>query len=126
MSNAEAPRVFILPAETIASAKALADQRAAESYAKWQEDTKDTGGVYRVGINLDKQFEVAKPSPKVTKIRAGLYSVAAGERTLHVEEIYDGRHWTWRVSDPGVFHDGWLGDFDTRREALAMISGLGE
>jgi hypothetical protein len=123
MSNTQAPQVFVLSDETIASANALAAQGRDESYAKWREDTKDTDGVYRVGVNLDKQFE-AKPLLKTTKLRAGLYRVVSEDRTFHVEEIHDGRHWTWRVSDQGVFHDGWFGDFATKAEALAAISGI--
>lgn len=59
-----------------------------------------------------------------TRIRPGLYHVTTAGRTLHVEEVHDGRRWTWRVTDPAVFHDGYLGDFDTKREALAMIAGM--
>jgi len=59
-----------------------------------------------------------------TKLRAGLYRVVSGERTFYVEEIHDGRHWTWRVSDQDVFHDGWFGDFDTKTKAIAAISGI--
>ncbi|AJK27396.1 hypothetical protein PBI_KRATIO_67 [Mycobacterium phage Kratio] len=61
---------------------------------------------------------------KVTKIRAGLYEVTAGGRRFTVEDMYDGQHWTWRVVDPEPFHDGWIGDYRTKRAAIAAIAGL--
>lgn len=61
---------------------------------------------------------------KTTKVRPGLYSVAAGKRIFDIEEVHDGSRWGWRVTEPETFHDGYLGDFDTKREALAMIAGM--
>lgn len=122
MSNTQTPQVFVLSAETIASANALAAQGRDESYAKWLEDTKGTDGVYRVGVNLDKQFE-SKPLLKTTRIRAGLYKVTVGGHEFHVEEVHNGWRWTWRVTDQDVFHDGWFGDYDTKKAAIKAING---
>lgn len=61
---------------------------------------------------------------KVTKIRAGLYTVSTGHRNFTVENV----GWMdyvsynpWRVTDSEQFHDGWIGDFHTKSEALATI-----
>lgn len=58
------------------------------------------------------------------KIRAGLYEVKTAKSIFHVEDVHDGQRWIWRVSEPGVFHDGWIGDYFTKREALVAIAGL--
>jgi hypothetical protein len=119
MSNTHAPQVFILPSSVLAAANELAAQGREEAFRKWQEETKDTDGVYRVGVNLDEKWEAK--APEVTRIRSGLYRAEVDTRTFHIEEIHNGQHWTWRVSDQDVFHDGWVGDFDTKREALANL-----
>jgi hypothetical protein len=57
-----------------------------------------------------------------TKIRAGLYEVTANDTTYWIMDTeVDSGVWMWRVSDQGRFHDGWMGDYATKREALEML-----
>jgi len=71
-----------------------------------------------------------------TKIRAGLYRVTTDEgREYTVENIteviraygHGGASSTpWRVSDnEGLGAMGWVGDYPTKRIALAVIAGIG-
>lgn len=58
-----------------------------------------------------------------TKIRAGLYRVATGERTYLVEDRPDlSVAYPWRLTDENAWNDPWRGDFATKREALAEIT----
>lgn len=41
----------------------------------------------------------------------------------HIEDRQDSSgQWVWRVTDVDAFHDGWVGDYATKREAMAAIS----
>ncbi|ALF01442.1 hypothetical protein SEA_LILPHARAOH_64 [Mycobacterium phage LilPharaoh] len=65
---------------------------------------------------------------KVSKVRAGMYKVSAGGREFVVENVPlsfdEPSRWVWRVVDAEVFHDGWIGDFRTKREAVAAIADI--
>lgn len=61
------------------------------------------------------------------RIRAGLYMVSNGHGNWTVEDVswmpYVS-HNHWRVMDLEKFHDGWVGDYHTKAEALQAISQL--
>ncbi|BBC53805.1 hypothetical protein [Mycobacterium phage PP] len=59
---------------------------------------------------------------KIRKIRAGLYEATRDGKVLHIEDRVDisPNSPLWTVTNPDAL-DPWLGDFGTKRAAIAAI-----
>jgi hypothetical protein len=55
-----------------------------------------------------------------TKIRSGLYQVGQ----YMIEDYETPQGWVWRVTDTENYSDPWVGDYATKRQAVAEISAL--
>lgn len=62
---------------------------------------------------------------RITKIRAGLYLAIIGHDSYDIEDRADLSPGValWRVTDLNLA-DGWVGDYATKREAIAAIDAL--
>lgn len=60
--------------------------------------------------------------PVAHKVRGGLYQVIHNDREYTLEEMHNGTRWVWRLCDAQSFHDPWIGDYATKREALGAFT----
>lgn len=58
---------------------------------------------------------------KSKRIRPGYYRVTGAASTYEIEEVDTLVGWQWRAVDVEI-GDGWLGDYPTKRESLAVIA----